>query len=229
MTSHTYANPASRVAAAALTAETRGEPVHVYVCSCRVCQIKSGSAFTYAALFSGDDVAVRGAHKAWRHIGDSGRWVENHFCPQCGITVFFYSEGFAGAIGVPVGGFAEDNRGRDGRSAHAAANVLGLTQARLGAGAGGRGGAGGAVGERPYPCAVCWGAVSLTAIIQPIGSSTTSVPKKASRLSMSWMCGSLSTTSPTTTAATMEITAITKNVASNVKPCIFASRKLIRI
>ena len=82
----------------------------MYVCSCRICQIKSGSAFAYAALFAGDAVVVRGAHKAWRHIGDSGRWVENHFCPQCGITVFFYSEGFAGAIGVPVGGFAEDNR-----------------------------------------------------------------------------------------------------------------------
>ncbi|ARQ00151.1 GFA family protein [Pseudorhodoplanes sinuspersici] len=107
----TQASPKLRLArcgCGALTAETHGEPVHVYVCSCRVCQIKSGSVFTYAALFSGDDVVVRGAHKAWRHIGDSGRWVENHFCPECGITVFFYSEGFAGAIGVPVGGFAED-------------------------------------------------------------------------------------------------------------------------
>ena len=60
-------------------------------------------------VFSGDDVVVRGEHKGWRHIGESGRWIETHFCPACGITVFFYSEGMPGMIGVPVGSFADDD------------------------------------------------------------------------------------------------------------------------
>ncbi len=100
----------ARCGCGALTAETHGAPAAVYLCSCKVCQITSGSAFTYAAVFSGDDVVVRGEHKAWRHIGESGRWVETHFCPTCGATVFFYAEGMPGEIGVSVGGFADDDR-----------------------------------------------------------------------------------------------------------------------
>ncbi len=98
----------ARCGCGALTAQTRGEPKHVYLCACRACQIKSGSAFTYAALFAESDVTLSGAHKAWRHTGDSGGWIETHFCPLCGATVFFYAEGFARIVGVPVGCFAEE-------------------------------------------------------------------------------------------------------------------------
>lgn len=99
----------ARCACGALTAQARGAPQFVYLCSCRTCQIKSGSAFTYAAIFSGGDVTIRGAHTSWRHAGDSGRWVEDHFCPTCGTTVFFHAEGMPGEIGVPVGAFAEED------------------------------------------------------------------------------------------------------------------------
>jgi hypothetical protein len=98
----------ARCGCGALTASARGEPQLVYLCACRACQIKSGSAFTYAAVFAADAVTIAGAHGAWRHPGDSGRWIENHFCPVCGVAVFFYSEGFAGMIGVAVGCFADD-------------------------------------------------------------------------------------------------------------------------
>jgi hypothetical protein len=58
---------------------------------------------------------LSGEHKAWRQKGDSGQWVETHFCPVCGVTLFFYAEGFPGAIGVPAGCFAEDEAtARDG-------------------------------------------------------------------------------------------------------------------
>lgn len=110
MTQHDNNTPRlARCGCGALTAQTHGAPAHVYLCSCKACQIKSGSAFTYAAVYPGDAVVVHGEHKAWRQTGDSGRWIESHFCPTCGTTVFFYSEGFPGAIGVPVGGFAEDD------------------------------------------------------------------------------------------------------------------------
>jgi hypothetical protein len=106
--SETQRTRLARCGCGALTAQTRGEPKHVYLCSCQACQIKSGSAFSYAALFSEADVTLSGAHQAWRHKGESGQWVEAHFCLVCGVTVFFHAEGFPGAIGVPVGCFAED-------------------------------------------------------------------------------------------------------------------------
>ena len=92
----------------ALTATARGEPATVYLCACQKCQIKSGSAFSYAALFAADDVTTSGAHTAFRHAGESGRWIENHFCPVCGVAVFFHSEGLSGMIGIAAGCFADD-------------------------------------------------------------------------------------------------------------------------
>lgn len=91
----------------ALSATLAGEPVTVYACSCHDCQRKSGSAFTYAALFPSAAVTIAGDRKTWRHNGDSGRWIENVFCPSCGITVAFLCEGLPDLTGIPVGGLAD--------------------------------------------------------------------------------------------------------------------------
>lgn len=96
----------ARCLCGALTATARGEPAHVYLCACARCQIRSGSAFSYAAVFAADAVTVAGAHNAYRHTGESGRFVENHFCPACGTAVFFHSEALAGLIGIAAGCFA---------------------------------------------------------------------------------------------------------------------------
>ena len=98
----------ARCGCGALSAETRGEPMHVYLCTCRKCQIQTGSAFSYGAVFAESDVTISGAHTAYRHTGDTGGWVENHFCPVCGTKVFFSALGFPGALGVPVGCFADE-------------------------------------------------------------------------------------------------------------------------
>jgi hypothetical protein len=92
----------------ALTATAHGEPGNVYLCSCRNCQKKSGSAFTYAAVFPADTVAISGAHNGYRLKGESGRWIENHFCPTCGVAVFFTAESFPDAVGIAAGCFADD-------------------------------------------------------------------------------------------------------------------------
>ena len=90
-----------------LKAEASGDPLDVYVCTCLICQKKSGSAFTYAAVFTRDQVVISGAHSQWRNIGESGRWVENHFCPACGISVFFYYQSMPEWAGIPVGCFSD--------------------------------------------------------------------------------------------------------------------------
>jgi hypothetical protein len=90
-----------------LTATVSGDPVTVYGCSCVACQRKSGSAFSYAAMFPGAAVTIAGERKTWRYNGDSGRWIENIFCPTCGIAVGFHSEGMPGLTGISVGCFAD--------------------------------------------------------------------------------------------------------------------------
>lgn len=89
-----------------LQLKVRGEPLDVYLCSCADCQRLSGATFSYWALFPPDAVMVTGESKAWRHYGDSGRWIDNMFCPTCGNTV--YSLGESGPeVGVCAGSFAD--------------------------------------------------------------------------------------------------------------------------
>ena len=91
----------------ALTATATGEPVTVYACSCQSCQRRSGSAFTYIAMFPSTAVLMAGDRNTWRHNGDSGRWVESVFCPTCGVAIAFLGEGLRDLTGIPVGGFAD--------------------------------------------------------------------------------------------------------------------------
>ncbi|MEX2165728.1 MAG: GFA family protein [Methyloceanibacter sp.] len=85
----------------------RGEPVDVYLCGCRDCQRKSGSAFGYAALYAESAVTIAGEQRTYRRNGDSGRLIETHFCPTCGVTVFFHAEGLPGLVGIAAGCFAD--------------------------------------------------------------------------------------------------------------------------
>lgn len=97
----------ARCGCGALAATAVGEPAAVYACSCLRCQQKSGSAFTYSAVFPQDAVTIAGEHRTWRHHGNSGRWIESSFCPTCGIVVFSRSEIFPGMIGIAAGCFTD--------------------------------------------------------------------------------------------------------------------------
>lgn len=90
-----------------LSVAARGEPADSYLCSCTDCQRMRGSAFSYAAWYARDAVAVAGDHATWRRKADSGRWIDNHFCPVCGTTVFFHFESGPRFVGVAVGCFAD--------------------------------------------------------------------------------------------------------------------------
>ncbi len=96
-------------ACGSLTVKTNGEPVDVYLCSCLKCQRGTGSAFSYAALFSDSAVTITGERRQYADRGDSGRAIESSFCPTCGTAVAFLAEGLPGMIGVPVGCFAGPN------------------------------------------------------------------------------------------------------------------------
>ncbi len=98
-----------------LQAVARGEPVETYLCSCQECQRRSGSAFTYAALYAESAVTVEGEFRPFRRHGDSGRFIENQFCPTCGVTVLFLAEGLPGLVGVAAGCFSDPDFAKPSR------------------------------------------------------------------------------------------------------------------
>jgi len=98
---------AARCACGGLTVAACGEPLDVYLCSCKDCQRGTGSAFSYTALFPEPAVTIAGERQQYTQRGDSGRTIDSYFCPTCGTAVAFRAEGLPGTVGVPVGCFAD--------------------------------------------------------------------------------------------------------------------------
>ena len=94
-------------ACGALTAAVTAPPSKVHVCTCLDCQRMSGSALSYTAFFAEAATTIAGPFKAWRRIASSGRWIDSHFCPECGSRLFTRMEAFPGAVGIAVGCFAD--------------------------------------------------------------------------------------------------------------------------
>ena len=55
---------------------------------------------------------VEGPSKVYVRGSDSGRKIEQHFCPECGSTVFWHSEHFPHLIGIALGAFADPSMPR---------------------------------------------------------------------------------------------------------------------
>jgi hypothetical protein len=90
-----------------LTATVTGEPIGAGICHCLACQRRTGSVFGVQARFAKDAVEVNGPSSRYVRTGDEGGRANFHFCPTCGATVYFTSEGREDSIAIPVGAFAE--------------------------------------------------------------------------------------------------------------------------
>jgi len=88
-----------------LVLEAISDPDFVVACNCRACQKRSGSPFGVGAYFRKDAVTVSGEQQSWQRVAESGRRLENAFCPNCGTTLFWNLEMRPDHIGVPVGQF----------------------------------------------------------------------------------------------------------------------------
>ena len=55
-----------------------------------------------------NQVTIDGERKVWWHYADSGRWLDNFFCPVCGNTVYTMGE-VGPEIGISVGCFADSD------------------------------------------------------------------------------------------------------------------------
>jgi hypothetical protein len=89
-----------------LTAE--GEPIRVSICHCLACQRRTGSVFGVQARFDAEQVTSEGVSRQYVRVSDEGdSRATFHFCPDCGATVFYTSDGMPGFVAVPVGAFAD--------------------------------------------------------------------------------------------------------------------------
>jgi hypothetical protein len=71
------------------------------------CQRRTCSPFGVSTHFPKERVRTKGPSKIYVRGSDSGRQIELHFCPNCGSTVFWYSEVASDLIGIAIGAFAD--------------------------------------------------------------------------------------------------------------------------
>jgi hypothetical protein len=84
-----------------------GAPERITICHCRWCQRRTGSAFGIEAVFRLDRVELP-AHRiaSYRHVSDeSGRWLEQYFCPTCGANLGITLEAVPGIRTLAAGSF----------------------------------------------------------------------------------------------------------------------------
>ena len=89
----------------ALSASFEGDPDFVIACNCRACQKRTGSPFGTGAYFRKEQMSVEGAPKSWGRLADTGRALENFFCPTCGTNLYWTLEMRPEHIGVAYGTF----------------------------------------------------------------------------------------------------------------------------
>jgi hypothetical protein len=90
-----------------LKVSCEGEPSRVSICHCLACQRRTGSAFAIQARWPSDRVTIEGRAQEYVRVGDEGSAATFRFCPTCGTTVYYDSDGMPGMIAVPVGAFAD--------------------------------------------------------------------------------------------------------------------------
>ena len=93
----------------ALTAHVEGDPVRISVCHCLDCKRRTGSAFAWNATYPAAQIRFEGEWSTFERGSDDGYWARMHFCPACGVTVFYEIERRPNMVSVPVGGFSDPN------------------------------------------------------------------------------------------------------------------------
>ncbi len=91
-----------------LQVRVSGEPVTVTVCNCSLCQKRSGAPFGMGSYWEHAQAEeITGASREFTRGSDSGRKVVHHFCPECGVTLYWYAELVPHLVAVAVGCFAD--------------------------------------------------------------------------------------------------------------------------
>ncbi len=85
-----------------LTATAAQPPLRAAICHCHACRTRTGSAFSWNSRFATDTVTTSGTSTVFARTGDDGGTVIYHFCPTCGVTVWYVNSAVDGIM-IPVG------------------------------------------------------------------------------------------------------------------------------
>lgn len=83
-----------------------GDPARVNMCHCTECQRRSGSVFQIGAFFDESQlVKIDGESNIYPRTGGSGNTINLHFCPTCGVSVYFRPQARPTVLGIHGGCF----------------------------------------------------------------------------------------------------------------------------
>ncbi len=108
-----------RAAAVSSRVQVEGDP-SVSVCHCLACQRRTGSAFGVQARWPIASAQITGESHEHLRISDDGDEERRfHFCPECGGTVYYFTDAERIAIPVGLGGsqLSPNRRSRSGSRA----------------------------------------------------------------------------------------------------------------
>jgi hypothetical protein len=89
-----------------LRVKVEGDPVRVSVCHCLACQRRTGSTYSFQARWPAEAAEITGdSHEYRRASDDLGEERRFYFCPECGATVYYFSD--PAFIAIPVGVLAD--------------------------------------------------------------------------------------------------------------------------
>jgi hypothetical protein len=86
---------------------TLGDPERVTICHCTWCQRRTGAAFGVEAVFKLERVRIADDEMSvYRHVSDeSGNWLDQYFCPNCGTNIGLVLEARPGIRTIGAGTF----------------------------------------------------------------------------------------------------------------------------
>lgn len=82
-----------------------GEPDRVYLCHCKACQRRTGTAFHFGVNYPRERVRIEGEYKLYQRGADSGSTIRFYFCPNCGSNLRWESERNPLLCGIAGGAF----------------------------------------------------------------------------------------------------------------------------
>ena len=89
-----------------LTVQVEGDPVRVSVCHCLACQRRTGSTYGFQARWPAASAQITGAAREYvRESDDLDEERRFYFCPECGATVYYFTD--EEYIAIPVGVLAD--------------------------------------------------------------------------------------------------------------------------
>lgn len=79
-----------------------GPPPRITICFCVDCQLRTGGPFGIATYYESANLMLP-VLVVRRRYADSGRWLDDHHCPECGVVLFYTTEWKDGVVGIPLG------------------------------------------------------------------------------------------------------------------------------